>query len=61
MLMSEVEQGRRTLGMTQRELADALGVYQATVAKWETGRHKPHRVYREKLAVLVKRRSDAKA
>ena len=32
---------RRELGMTQRQLADALGICDKTVSKWETGKGMP--------------------
>jgi len=32
---------RERLGLTQAEMADALGVRQQTVSEWETGRYQP--------------------
>ena len=32
---------RAELGLTQAEMADALGVRQQTVSEWETGRYRP--------------------
>lgn len=32
---------RRASGLSQRELATAIGVSQSTLALWETGRYKP--------------------
>ena len=32
---------RERLGMTQRQLADELGVRQQTVSEWETGAYRP--------------------
>ena len=32
---------RRSLGLTQRRLADKLGVRQQTVSEWETGAYQP--------------------
>ena len=32
---------RRTLGLSQRKMADTLGVDPATVEDWEAGRHRP--------------------
>jgi DNA-binding transcriptional regulator YiaG len=32
---------RERLGMTQRELAEELGVRQQTVSEWETGVYRP--------------------
>jgi DNA-binding transcriptional regulator YiaG len=45
---------RQLLGFTQQQLADKLGAPQPTVARWETGRFKPHRLYVEKLEELQK-------
>ena len=36
-----VQDLRRHLGLTQRELADALGTRQQTISEWETGMYKP--------------------
>jgi DNA-binding transcriptional regulator YiaG len=36
-----VQQLRRRLGLTQRELAEELGVRQQTVSEWETGVYRP--------------------
>ena len=44
---------RQTLSLTQQQLADKLGAPQPTVARWETGKTKPHRLYLEKLQQLV--------
>jgi transcriptional regulator with XRE-family HTH domain len=32
---------RRALGLSQRQLAEKLGMDESTVRGWETGRHKP--------------------
>ena len=37
----EVKALRAKLGMTQADLADAVGVDQATVSNWETGKTTP--------------------
>ena len=39
--MSKIATHRKRAGLTQQELADALGVTQAAVANWETGRRCP--------------------
>jgi DNA-binding transcriptional regulator YiaG len=45
---------RASLGFTQQQLADKLGTPQPTVARWESGTTKPHRLYVEKLEELKK-------
>jgi putative transcriptional regulator len=37
---------RRELGMTQEELAQALGITVGTVSRWEKGRFRPSRLAR---------------
>lgn len=34
-----LREAREHLGMTQRDLAQALGVRQVTIWRWETGQH----------------------
>ena len=43
----EVKELRLLLGMSQKELADALGVSYATVNRWEMGRTEPHKLAKE--------------
>lgn len=45
---------RHNRGVTQAELAEALGVTQATVASWENGRRDPAKEYKIKLANYYK-------
>jgi predicted transcriptional regulator len=51
---------RQALGFTQQQLADKLGAPQPTVARWETGKVKPHRLYLEKLDGLKRLSEKAK-
>ena len=39
MTPADLRAARQTLGLTQRALAEALGVPQATISRWETGTH----------------------
>ena len=39
--MNEIKKIRVDMGLTQREFADKLGVTQASVASYESGRFKP--------------------
>lgn len=38
---SPIAQRRIALGMTQKQLAEAIGTTQAMIARWETGKHTP--------------------
>ena len=49
---------RKEKGMTQIELAIALGVSSGTVAMWETGKRKPSFEMFEKLTQVFERRID---
>jgi len=37
----EITRRRTALGLTQQQLADAVGVHRVTVVRWETGRATP--------------------
>ncbi len=37
--MSRIAELRRRAGLTQRQLGDAVGVTEGTIANWETGRN----------------------
>lgn len=47
-----IKKRRQVLGMTQQDLADALGVSKSTVANWESGKHFPLRYLGKVEAVL---------
>ena len=40
MTPAELRNARSRLGMSQRALAKYLGIPQATISRWEMGRHK---------------------
>jgi len=44
---------RRTLGLTQGELAERLGTRQQTVSDWETGTRAPQRLSRRMLRMVA--------
>jgi DNA-binding transcriptional regulator YiaG len=48
---------RRHLGLTQRDLADELGVRQQTVSEWETGLYRPRGASARLLAIVAERAS----
>lgn len=45
---------RLTLGLTQEQLAAALGVTYSTINRWENGRSKPSPLAMEKIEQMVK-------
>ncbi len=48
---------RARLGLTQAEMAGALGVRQQTISEWETGRYQPRGASVRMLQFLAKRRA----
>lgn len=46
---------RARLGLTQRELADELGVRQQTVSEWETGAYQPRGASARLLRLVAER------
>lgn len=46
---------RRHLGMTQRDLAQELGVRQQTVSEWETGMYRPRGASGTLLNIIAER------
>ncbi|MEA2639022.1 MAG: putative transcriptional regulator [Chloroflexota bacterium] len=46
---------RQVLGVTQRELADDLGVRQQTVSDWETGVYRPRGASARLLEIVAER------
>jgi putative transcriptional regulator len=50
-----VRELRRRLGMTQEELAHALGITVGTVNRWENGRFRPSKLARATIAEFARR------
>ena len=46
---------RASLGLTQTDFADQLGVRQQTVSEWETGRYEPRGASAKLLGMLAER------
>ncbi|MBU2536453.1 MAG: helix-turn-helix domain-containing protein [Chloroflexi bacterium] len=44
---------RRHLGLTQRELADQLGTRQQTISEWETGMYQPRGASATLLSIVA--------
>lgn len=51
--MTAIYQYRKKAGLTQKQLGDALGVAQSTMAQYETGARKPDIVTLKKLALVL--------
>lgn len=41
MTPTEIKQARKSLGLTQGQLAALMDIRQATISDWETGKHSP--------------------
>lgn len=50
----DIKELRASLGVTQSQLADALGLDQSTISNWENGHQKPRGPARKLLASLTK-------
>lgn len=50
----DIKELRSSLGVTQSELANALGLDQSTISNWENGHQKPRGPARKLLASLTK-------
>ena len=46
----QLELRRLTLGLTQEQAADLIGVPLGTYGRWERGSHKPMKVYQKQIA-----------
>ena len=52
---AEIRSLREVLGMTQEQLARAIGVSYSTVSRWETGRGRPSPLAVQRLRELRER------
>jgi DNA-binding XRE family transcriptional regulator len=52
-MSDRIRQARKEKGMTQHELAEAVGVTRAAVAIWEAGKHPPRREIIAKIAEVT--------
>jgi transcriptional regulator with XRE-family HTH domain len=50
---------RKTLGLSQRKMAEKLGIDPATLMGWEAGRHQPTRKNLEGIARTLQTREDS--
>ncbi|MCK4369294.1 MAG: helix-turn-helix transcriptional regulator [Dehalococcoidales bacterium] len=51
----QVQALRQHLGLTQRELAERLGIRQQTISEWETGTYKPRGASTTLLSIIAER------
>ena len=51
----QVQALRNHLGLTQRELAERLGIRQQTISEWETGMYKPRGASITLLSIIAER------
>ena len=56
MTPKELLEMRKTLNLTQQQLAVKLGVAEVTVSRWERGQHRPSKLALKQLKRLVNRR-----
>lgn len=50
----DIRRIREELHLTQARFADAVGVVdKAIVSRWESGKHRPHLIYRQRIAELA--------
>ena len=54
----DIKKVREQLGLTAEELAQRLGVSVTTISRWETGRHKPSKLARNRIKEVVDQRQD---
>ncbi len=47
-----IRQSRKTRGLTQAELAEALGCRQQTISEWELGMYEPKNAYQKLLSLF---------
>lgn len=50
--MVKLREYRKRLGLTQKQIAEKIGVTQATVQRWETGKRTPTFAHLLKLIVI---------
>ena len=54
MNFKKIREARKSLGMTQYDLADALGINRATISKYESGQIEPSISQLKKIAAILK-------
>lgn len=56
--MTAIRDYRKRMGLTQKQIADMLGVTAPTVTQWESGERKPNIIMLKKLSVILKCSTD---
>lgn len=56
--MTALREYRKRIGLTQKQIADMLGVTAPTVTQWESGERKPNIIMLKKLSVILKCSAD---
>jgi DNA-binding transcriptional regulator YiaG len=56
----QIIQLRKTLGLTQQQLADLIAANRPTVARWEAGKHQPRGGYLKVLQELQKKAAEVR-
>ena len=51
----EIKRLRAFMGLSQRDLAEELGVRQQTISEWETGMYRPRRAMSKYLTIIAER------
>lgn len=55
MTPNQIKAVRKSLNLTQQQLADMIAATQVTVARWETGANEPKGAYLKALIALTKK------
>lgn len=59
MLKEKLKQARKNVGLTQKEVAEIMGISQQQYQKWESGERTPRTEPLEKLAEIFNTTTDA--
>ncbi len=54
----QIQQFRKTLGMTQQQFAAMLGTHPSTLSRWEKSKAKPMRLWVEKIQQIQREYDD---
>lgn len=57
-ISENIKRARKNAGLTQKQLADAIGVYPKDVSRWERGERTPAADYIKKICITLKLSAD---